>query len=68
MVPFEDETLSGMTDLGMVRKVYKLNGVGAGSAGGGKKGTVNGVGKEVGERKELEILVLGAMALRGATN
>jgi EKC/KEOPS complex subunit CGI121/TPRKB len=65
MVPFEDERLSGMTDLGKVRKVYKLNGVGG---GGGKKGATNGVGREGEERRELEVLVLGAMALRGATN
>lgn len=65
MAPFEDETFSGMTDLVRVRKVYKLNAVGG---GGGKKGAVNGVGKEVEEWRELEMLALGAMALRGATN
>jgi len=57
-----------MTDVARVKKVYKLN-----AGGGGKKGGVNGangVGNEKGvdERKELEIIVLGAMALRGATN
>ena len=64
-VPFSDDELRGMTDLARVRKVYKLNG----GIGGAKKGTnmVNGT-SENDERKELEILVLGNMALRGATN
>jgi len=67
-VAFEDEELQTMTDVARVKKVYKLN-----AGGGGKKGGVNGangVGNEKGvdERKELEIIVLGAMALRGATN
>jgi EKC/KEOPS complex subunit CGI121/TPRKB len=69
MVRFEDEVSEGMTDLGRVRKVYKLN---SGGGGGGKKGieglSINRVGKEQEERKELEVMVLGAMALRGATN
>jgi EKC/KEOPS complex subunit CGI121/TPRKB len=52
-----------------VRKIYKLN-----SAGGGGKNSksevsglngVNGSGKEV---RDLEVAVLGAMALRGVTN
>lgn len=54
-----------MTDLARVRKIYKLN-----TTNGGGKKTVNGINgtNEVGERKEVEILVLGSMALRGATN
>jgi len=69
MVGFEDEVLEGMTDFGRVRKVYKLN-----SGGGGRKKeeieglSINGVEMEQEERKELEMMVLGAMALRGATN
>ena len=57
-----------------VKKVYKLNS----NAGGGKKnGLLNGTALvglsinrngEENERKELELLVLGAMALRGVTN
>ena len=63
-VAFEDEVLRVMTDLGRVRKIYKLN---AGSEG--KKGAaqVNAVMVED-ERRELEVLVIGCMALRGATN
>lgn len=54
-----------MTDLVRVRKIYKLN-----SAGEGGKKAVTGADRpsESDERKGLEILVLGSMALRGATN
>lgn len=56
-----------MTDIARVKKLYKLNACGGG--GGGKKGGANGVSEKIqDERKELEIMVLGAMALRGATN
>ncbi|KAF5872091.1 putative protein cgi121 protein [Botrytis fragariae] len=67
-VLFDEESLASMVDIARVKKLYKLNALG----GGGKKGGANGVsGKaenKVDERKELEIMVLGAMALRGATN
>ncbi len=65
-MPFTDEELRGMTDVSRVRKIYKLN-----AGGGGKKGVLNGVsgvGKEENERRDLEVLVLGAMALRSVTN
>jgi EKC/KEOPS complex subunit CGI121/TPRKB len=56
-----------MTDWGRVRKIYKLNTPGGSEAG--KKGGVNGLGEgEEKERKELEVMILGSMALRGATN
>lgn len=69
-VPLTDESLAAGTDLGRVRKVYKLN------AGGGKAGKRKGAGDGDGDgsgrdeqgRRELEIAVLGAMALRGVTN
>ncbi|TVY28343.1 EKC/KEOPS complex subunit [Lachnellula hyalina] len=60
----EGEAVGGMLDVGKVRKVYKLNSGG----GGGKKGLGNGVVNEEEERRELEVFVLGAMALRGASN
>lgn len=73
-VPFEDSILQQLTDVPRVKKVYKLNS----NAGGGKKnGLLNGTALvglsinrngEENERKELELLVLGAMALRGVTN
>jgi EKC/KEOPS complex subunit CGI121/TPRKB len=61
-VEFSDEVLGSMTDLAKVRKIYKLN------SGGGKvgKGLINGTSKEDTERRELEVLILGSMALRGA--
>ncbi|RAL60431.1 hypothetical protein DID88_000206 [Monilinia fructigena] len=75
-VEFNDDVLRFTTDIARVRKLYKLNS-GGGSGGGKKGGSVNGKAngasasaseKEEDERKELEIMVLGAMALRGATN
>jgi EKC/KEOPS complex subunit CGI121/TPRKB len=66
-----------MTDVPRVKKIYKLN---SGGGGGGAKRngqvergmeglSVNGMGmRNEDERKELENLVLGAMALRGVTN
>lgn len=72
--------IAGLTDWGKVRKAYKLNGGGGGggkkwgigNGGGkegvkeGKEGSGNGLGED--ERREMEVLILGAMALRGATN
>lgn len=72
--------LAEMTDVPRVKKIYKLNSGGGGGGGGGAKRngqvergmeglSVNGVGmRNEDERKELENLVLGAMALRGVTN
>lgn len=68
-VPFEDEEITRVTDVARVRKIYKLNAAG----GGGKKKTVNGVNgvsalsAEI-EKRELQVQVLGAMALRSVTN
>jgi len=63
-IPFSDTELRDMTDLARIRKIYKLN-----ASGGAKKAVneVNGVSADD-ESKELEVLVLGSMALRGATN
>ncbi|KAI9781308.1 MAG: hypothetical protein M1839_006101 [Geoglossum umbratile] len=67
LVEFSNKVLDEMTDLARVRKIYKLNTgqnvpPGRGDAGGSG---VNGAGHS--ERKELEIAVIGAMALRGAS-
>jgi EKC/KEOPS complex subunit CGI121/TPRKB len=65
-VDFTDEELKKMTDVARVKKVYKWN---VGNGGGGKKVVSNGDnGVRPDEGKELEIWVLGTMALRGATN
>jgi EKC/KEOPS complex subunit CGI121/TPRKB len=64
-VSFSDDELRGMTDLARIRKIYKLN-----AGGGGANKAFNGVKgvTAMEESKELEIWVLGSMALRGATN
>ncbi|KZF24440.1 CGI-121-domain-containing protein [Xylona heveae TC161] len=76
-VPFIDESLRSMTDLAKIKKIYKIgtsNNVG--SAGKRNKSDIsptgsqmvlNGNQAELKERKELEVAILGLMALRGAT-
>ncbi|RYP23831.1 hypothetical protein DL765_000908 [Monosporascus sp. GIB2] len=54
-VPFSDEVLSGTTDWAKVRKYYKLNSI----------GWLDGIKDESLKRREMEMLVLGSMALRG---
>lgn len=55
-VPFNDETISSMSDLAKIRKLYKLNQPVSKAA----DGHFNAV-------KALEPLILGAIAIRGAT-
>ncbi|RFU32709.1 hypothetical protein B7463_g3611, partial [Scytalidium lignicola] len=64
-VSFDDDNLSDMTDVARVKKIYKLNTVNSVNGDALKKGVVNGAGKGKDWRRELEILLLGAMALRG---
>jgi len=68
-IPFEDAEIAKYTDLARVKKIYKLNSVPGLGGGGGKKmnDVVNEVGNEEREKRELEILILGAMALRGVS-
>ncbi|KAK7757061.1 hypothetical protein SLS62_001079 [Diatrype stigma] len=54
-VPFSDEVLSETTDWTKVRKYYKLNGI----------GWIDAIKDESLKRREMEMLVLGSMALRG---
>jgi EKC/KEOPS complex subunit CGI121/TPRKB len=54
--PFNDETISSISDLTRIRKLYKLNQPASKSA----DGQVNVV-------NALEPLILGAIAIRGAT-
>jgi len=77
-VVFCDEGLRGLTDVGKVRRLYKLPlGGGAGDKGQRRRkrkdgseegsGEVVRIGKvEEWERRELEVAILGLMALRGA--
>jgi EKC/KEOPS complex subunit CGI121/TPRKB len=58
-IEFSDAVLETITDLSRVRKIYKLHNTG--------KVTSQSDGG-AGERRELEMLILGSMALRGATN
>ena len=53
--PFSDEVLAQTTDWAKVRKYYKLNGV----------AWVDAIKDESARRREMEMLVLGSMALRG---
>jgi hypothetical protein len=67
LVEFSNKVLDEMTDLARVRKIYKLN---TGQNAPPGRGDAGGSGmKDAGpsERKELEIAVIGAMALRGAS-
>ena len=54
-VPLTDEEIAGSTDWVKVRKYYKLNGA----------PTLSAITDEPEREKEMAILVLGAMALRG---
>lgn len=64
-VAFEDAVLNEMTDWLSVRKYYKLSAGGRAKGGALVHGSEPEIGKE--ERKELEVQILGAMALRGAS-
>jgi hypothetical protein len=64
-IAFEDSALNGMTNWVNMRKYYKLD-----TGNRAKGGTpVNGSGPEIGEegKGELEVQILDAMALRGAS-
>lgn len=54
-VPVTDENIAAATDVSKVRKYYKLNGL----------NWLEGIKDEKEKRKEMEVLVLSAMALRG---
>ena len=65
-IPFTDTEINKLTDWPRVKKMYKLNAVGG---GGGIKKVVNGATeKDLEEKGELEVMILGGMALRGSTN
>lgn len=71
-VEFCDAALRKVTDVGLVRKLYKLGAEDAGKKGRRRKdGGSEGQGvvrvDEEEERRELEVAVLGLMALRGWT-
>jgi EKC/KEOPS complex subunit CGI121/TPRKB len=67
-VEFSNKTLSEIADLARIKKIYKFN---AGqSASPAKRDDVEGNGVDdagTSGRKELEIAIMGAIALRGAS-
>lgn len=67
-VPFSDVEIAKFTDIGKVRKAYKLSDTRKKSGGGSAKGLGNSHScSGEAERSGLEGMVLGLMALRGAT-
>ena len=68
-IEFNDETLMEKTDVAKVKKIYKLNTLSSTKSKRGKAGDIenDGVTFEKDSRKELEVAVLGLMALRGAS-
>jgi EKC/KEOPS complex subunit CGI121/TPRKB len=54
-VPVADENIAAGTDLSKVRKYYKLNGL----------NWLDGVKNEQQKHKEMEMLIVQSMALRG---
>lgn len=62
-VTFHDDVLARMTDVARVRKIYKLNTSSVLTVGREKRKEAAGTKLEV---KELEAMILGLMALRGA--
>ena len=69
-VEFSDHVLRAMTDLARVKKAYKLNSVagsGSGSGKGGKAAPADVQEAAADDFKQIEVAMLGAMALRGAS-
>ncbi|KAI4104663.1 MAG: hypothetical protein LQ339_003741 [Xanthoria mediterranea] len=67
-VPFSDVEIAKFTDIGKVRKAYKLSDTRKKPGGGSGKGLENSHScSGEAERSGLEGMVLGLMALRGAT-
>ncbi|KAH0543579.1 hypothetical protein FGG08_002140 [Glutinoglossum americanum] len=67
-IEFSDNTLSKMTDMSRIRKIYKLNTSQNMSSGKRMDASGNGVDyARLDERKELETVIIGTIALRGAS-
>ncbi|KAL1858681.1 hypothetical protein Plec18170_002887 [Paecilomyces lecythidis] len=63
-VPFNDETLSAISDISKIRKAYKM-GAAPGKPTKAASNQTNGTHDNT--QRDLEIALLGAIALRGAT-
>jgi len=67
-VEFNDSSLARLSNLADIKKIYKLNAQTKGSGKGSGKDDQAGSGQsEAEERKEMEMAILGQMALRGAS-
>jgi len=70
-VDFNDENLQDVSDLDKIRKAYKIGSYvsakGQSKESKAQLNGVDGIDPIAKERKELEIAILGAIALRGAT-
>lgn len=68
-IDFNDDNISKFTDLGKVRKIYKLNESTKAARQPKKRGAheAQAVSEkyQVDDRKEMEVVILGMMALRG---
>jgi EKC/KEOPS complex subunit CGI121/TPRKB len=64
-VPFDDETLSVISDLSKIKKIYKITPPSSGaSTQSAKRSLANGTTLD--ERRYMEKIFLGAIAMRGA--
>jgi EKC/KEOPS complex subunit CGI121/TPRKB len=70
-VEFNNESLQAASDLGKIRKAYKIGSnmspKGQSKPSKSQLNGIDGIDPAVKEKKELEIAILGAIALRGAT-
>ncbi|KAL9613127.1 MAG: hypothetical protein Q9167_002292 [Letrouitia subvulpina] len=72
-IPFRDSNIRTLTDLDKVKKIYKLAGAAKSTSGKSTtKGMADKVNQELdkddeGQWQELEAIILGSMALKGAT-
>lgn len=68
LLPFEDSSFEDVSDLPKIAKAYKISEIQQAKGKSSSKTLINGDGKPTpDERHELEMSVLGLMALRGAT-
>ncbi|EXJ87348.1 hypothetical protein A1O3_04307 [Capronia epimyces CBS 606.96] len=67
--PFDDATFRATADLDRIRKVYKISSLAPKATGRKPSTTSNGIpnGENMDATKNLEVQILGLMALRGAT-
>lgn len=62
-IPFDDASFHDISDLNRIKKIYKIAPPAARKVGK----QANGVPSGINQTRNLEVQILGAMALRGAT-